>query len=190
MEGARRIEEDLGYVRDVVSRSERDHTPRAIWYLWAAIGAVGFGLIDFRPPWVPVFWAIAGPAGFVLSIWLGWRHGQTTGQESRREGHAHMLHWGGMGGAIILLVFFAARGHLAGEEIAQTILLVVALAYFLAGVHLARPLVWVGLALAASFLAVEFIEGYVWTAVGLVMALALVVTAHMTGKVRGAAARP
>ena len=184
----RRVEEDLGYVRDLVSRSERDDTPRAIWYLWAAIGGVGFALIDFRPQSVGLFWAVAAPLGFVASMWLGWRHGRALGQESRREGRAHMLHWGGMGGAILLLVFFAARGHLAGEEIAQAILLVVALGYFLAGVHLARPLVWVGLLLAGSFLAVEFVDGYVWTAVGGLMALALVITAHVQG--RGADARP
>ena len=182
---ARRAEEDLGYVREVVQRSERDDTPRAIWYLWAAIGGVGFALIDFRPQSVGLFWAVAAPLGFVASIWLGWRHGRALGQESRREGRAHMLHWGGMGGAIALLVFFAARGHLAGEEIAQAILLVVGLGYFLAGVHMAQPLLWVGLLLAISFLAVEFIDGYVWTAVGVVLALALVITAH-----RGAAARP
>ena len=183
----RRVEEDLGYVRDVVSRSERDDTPRAIWYLWAAIGGIGFALIDFRPQSVGPFWAVAAPLGFVASMWLGWRHGRALGQESRREGRAHMLHWGGMGGAILLLIFFAARGHLAGEEIAQAILLVVALGYFLAGVHMARPLVWVGLLLAVSFLAVEFIGGYVWTAIGVVMALALVITAHVQGQARGAA---
>lgn len=190
MPGARRVHEDLGYVRDVVARSERDDTPRAIWYLWAVIGGIGFALIDFRPQSVGLFWLLAAPLGFIASMWLGWRHGRTLGQESRREGHAHMLHWGGMGGAIALLVFYAARGHLDGPEIAQAILLVVALGYFLAGVHMARPLLWVGLALAASFLAVEFVDGYVWTAVGAVTALALVITAHVQGRSGGAAAQP
>lgn len=186
----RQVEEDLGYVRDLVDRAGRDDTPRAIWYLWAAIGGVGFALIDFRPQSVGLFWAIAAPLGFLASMWLGWRHARALGQESRREGRTHMLHWGGMGGAIALVVFFAARGHLTGEEIAQAILLVVALGYFLAGVHLAGPLLWVGLLLAGSFVAVEFVDGYVWTAVGVVMALALVVTAHVQGKALGAAARP
>ena len=63
------------------------------------------------------------------------------------------------------------------------------LGYFLAGVHMARPLVWVGLLLGGSFLAVEFVDGYVWSAVGAVMALALVITAHVQGRAR-AAARP
>lgn len=190
MPSPRRAEEDLGYVRDLVSRSERDDTPPAIWYLWAAIGGIGFALIDFRPQSVGVFWLVATPLGFLASMWLGWRHGRALGQQSRREGRAHMLHWGGMGGAIALLVFFAGRGHLTGEGIAQAILLVVALGYFLAGVHLAKPLLWVGLLLAGAFLAVEFIDGYVWTAVGAVMALALVVTAHVKGEAGGAAARP
>ena len=100
----RRVEEDLGYVRDVVSRSERDDTPRAIWYLWAAIGGIGFALIDFRPERVGLFWSVAAPLGFLASVWLGWRHGRALGQESRREGRAHMLHWGGMGGTTLLLV--------------------------------------------------------------------------------------
>jgi hypothetical protein len=187
---AHRAEEDLGYVRDLVARSERDDTPRAIWYLWAAIGGIGFALIDFRPDSVGLFWLVAAPVGFLASVWLGWRHARKLGQESRREGRTHMLHWGGMGGAIALLVFFAARGHLTGEEIAQAILLVVALGYFLAGVHLTRPLLWVGLVLAGSFLAVEFVGGYVWTMVGAVMALALLVTAHVQDEAGGAAARP
>jgi len=187
---ARRAEEDLGYVRDLVSRSQREDTPRAIWYLWAAIGGIGFALIDFRPQSVGLFWLVAAPLGFLASMWLGWRHGRALGQESRREGYAHMLHWGGMGGAILLVVFFAARGHLTGEEIAQAILLVVALGYFLAGVHLARPLLWVGLVLAVAFLAVEYVGGYVWTTVGAVMALALLVTAHVQGEARGAASQP
>jgi hypothetical protein len=186
---ARRAEEDLGYVRDLVARSQREDTPRGIWYLWAAIGGIGFALIDFRPHSVGLFWLVAAPLGFLASMWLGWRHGRALGQESRQEGRAHMLHWGGMGGAILLVVFFAARGHLTGEEIAQAILLVVALGYFLAGVHLARPLLWVGLVLAVAFLGVEYVGGYVWTTVGAVMALALLVTAHVQGEARGAAAR-
>ena len=190
LQGMRGVREDLGYVREVVARSEREDTPRAIWYLWAAIGGVGFTLIDFWPESVGLYWLIAAPLGFLTSMWLGWRHGRSIGQESRRAGYAHMLHWGGMGGATLLLVVFAARGHLEGDEIAQAILLVVALGYFLAGVHLARPLLWVGIALAASFLAVDFVDGYVWTAVGAVMALALVVTAHVQGRSGGSAARP
>ena len=36
---------DLGYVRDVVARSEYSAFPSAIAYLWAAIGLVGFSLV-------------------------------------------------------------------------------------------------------------------------------------------------
>lgn len=177
-----RIEQDLGYVREVVSRSERGGTPRAIWYLWAAIGLVGFSLIDLRPEWVPLFWTIAAPAGFFLSVWLGWRHARRIGQDSRREGWAHLLHWGGMTVAIFLLVPLAARGGLSGEALAQAILLVVSLGYFLAGVHLERPLLWVGIALVIGYLGVVYVDGYAWTAVGVLIAIALVATARVSGE--------
>lgn len=62
---------DLGYVRDVLKRSERTGFPAGIAYLWAAIGLVGFSLIDFAPERVGLYWSIASPAGFLLNAWLG-----------------------------------------------------------------------------------------------------------------------
>lgn len=176
-----RLQEDLGYVRDVVRRSEAVTPPRAIWYLWAAIGAVGFALMDFAPAVIAPYWSIAAPAGFVLSAWLGWRHGRATGQESLREGRSHLLHWGGLLVTVFLLVPLAARGALQGETLGQVILLVIALGYFLAGVHRYRPLLWVGLLMAAGYGATFLVDRYVWTGVGLLVAVGLIVTARATG---------
>lgn len=179
------LEGDLDYVRSVVARSEGHAGPRAIWFLWAAVSAVGFSLIDVRPGWVPEFWTVAAPLGFVVSAWLGWRHGRALGQESRREGLAHMLHWGACTVACFLLVPLATRGALPGDALPGAILLVVALSYFLAGVHLARPLLWVGLVIAVGYLGVVFLEGPVWTAVGILVGLALVATGVLAGRGRG-----
>lgn len=180
----RDVEEDLGYVRDVVSRSEGDAGPRAIWWLWGVISAVGFSLIDLRPAWVPEFWTVAAPLGFVLSAWLGWRHSRSIGQESRREGLAWMMHWGATLVACFLVVPLATTGVLEGAGVAMAILLVTALAYFLAGVHLSRPLVWIGGLIAAGYLAVVYLEGPMWIVVGLVVGAALFATGMVTGRVR------
>lgn len=185
MTASRDIEGDLGYVREVVDRSETtDAGPRAIWFLWGAIAAVGFSLVDVRLAWVPAFWTVAAPGGFLVSAWLGWRYGRALGQESRREGLRHMLHWGAAMVACFLLVPLAARGALSGEALAAAILVVMALAYFLAGVHLARPLMWVGLVIVAGYLAVLYLEGPVWTAAGILVGLALVATGLVTGRSR------
>lgn len=173
--------DDLGYVRDVVQRSERGGFPGAIAYLWAAIGLVGFSLIDFAPERVGLYWMIAAPAGFVLSAWLGWRQARIVGQESARDGRAHMLHWGGLLAAIFLLAPLILQGTLQGEAIAQVILLMVALVYFLAGVHLAPALRWAALAMAAGYVVTVAIDGLAWTALGVLFAVGLIVSARVAG---------
>lgn len=183
---ARELEGDLGYVRGVVARSEGHVGPRAIWFLWGAISAVGFALIDLRPGWVPEFWAVAAPAGFVASAWLGWRHGRSIGQESRREGAAWMLHWGATTLACFGVLPLAATGVLEGPGIAMAILLVTALSYFLAGVHLARPLLWIGVLIAAGYLAVIYLPGPIWIVVGLVVGIALFSTGIVGDRTRAA----
>lgn len=182
MESSGRMQEDLQYVRDVVRRSEVSATPRAIWYLWAAIGLVGFALVDLAPERVPLYWMVTAPAGFLASAWLGWRHGRALGQQSWREGRAHVLHWAALLVGVFLLVPLAASGALPGATLAQVILLLVGLGYVLAGVHLVRPLLWVGLLMVAGYGALFFVERYAWTAIGVLVALALVLTAEASAR--------
>lgn len=177
---------DLGYVRDVLTRSERSGFPAGIAYLWAAIGLVGFSLIDFAPERVGLYWSIASPLGFLLSAWLGWRHARETGQESARDGRGHMLHWGGLVGAIFLLYPLIAENALQGKAIAQVILLFVALAYYLAGVHLAPALKWAAAAMAVGYVATLVLDDFAWTALGVLFALGLIASALAAGKGRGA----
>lgn len=183
--GISNVRDDLGYVRDVVHRSERSAFPRGIAYLWAAIGLVGFSLIDFAPERVGLYWSIASPVGFLVSAWLGWRHARDAGQESARDGRSHMLHWGGLVVAIFLLYPLIAQSALQGKAIAQVILLVVALGYFLAGVHLVPALRWAAAAMAAGYLATITLDGFAWTALGVLFALGLIVSALAAGKGRG-----
>lgn len=173
-----RARDDLAYVRDVVGRSETYGAPRAIWYLWAAIAAVGFTLVDLAPDRVALFWAVAAPGGFLASLWLGRRHGRRSGQLSARGGKEHALHWGALLVAVFLLVPLATSGALPGDALGQTILLVIGLGYFLAGVHLYRPLAWIGLLMAVGYGLLFFVDRWAWTGIGLLVGLGLVVTAR------------
>lgn len=184
--GPRDVERDLDYVRAVVSRTEGDPGPAAIWYVWGAISSIGLALVDLRPVWVATFWTVAAPVGFVASAWLGWRHDRSIGQRSKREGRAWMLHWGATMAACFLVVPLATTGVLGGEGIAKAVLLLVALAYALAGVHLARPLAWVGGLIGAGYLAVVFVEGPMWIVVGVVVGAGLVATGRVADRARAA----
>ena len=174
------LREDLDYVREVVERADTAREPRAIWYLWALISGVGFALIDFVPERVGAYWAVAGPVGFLLSAWLGARHARSRGQVSEREGWKYLLHWGGLLLAILLLVPLGATGVLSMETLPRVILLLVAFTYYLAGVHLSRPGLWVAGLLAVGYVSLFFLDRYAWTLIGGLIAVALIVTAHTT----------
>lgn len=178
---------DLGYVRDVVQRSEHRTMPPYILYLWAAISGVGFTLIDIAPRFVGWYWVAASLAGFAASLWLGSRHARAGGQESRQEGKRHLLHWGGMLVSISLVPILASRGHVDGEGVGLVILLIVALGYWYAGVHLIPALRWMGAVAGATCLALAFVDRfpYPWTSAGLVLAAGLVVAGVFGGTMRG-----
>lgn len=156
---------------------------------WAAIGLVGFALIDFAESRVGLYWAVAAPLGTLISAFLGWRHARQQGQVSREEGIRHVLHWTAMMAAIFLSVLMALRGSLTWRGVSQTALLIVALGYFLAGVHLERPLRLVGLLMAVGYVATLYIPGYTWTLVGVLLAAGLVASVLLADRKHAAPVR-
>lgn len=184
MPGIKQLETDLGYVREVVGKSERPSSPAAIYLLWAAIILVGFSLVDFAPRYVGLFWIIAGPAGTVASALLGWRHSLKSGQVRRELGTRHALHWSGMMAVIFLAVLLGITESAPWSVVHKVILLMVGLGYYLAGVHLDRPLMWIGALIVVGYVALFLVPAYGWTIVGVVVAAAMTATAFVGGKRR------
>jgi len=177
-----KLEGDLQYVKEVVERAGDRRYPPEIFYLWAVIVLVGDILLDIDGQVGGAFWMIAAPAGFLLSGWLGYRWGRNLGQQSHAESRSHVLHWLGLLVAIFAGSLLVVQGVLRPEGMGAFILLLLALGYFTAGLYQARPLLWVGLLLAAAYVAVLFIEGPVWSIVGVVTAIALALTGWVEGR--------
>lgn len=184
MSQAKHIENELSYVRELVSKSDRGPAPTAIYLLWAVICLVGFPLVDFAPRYVGWFWMFAGPIGTLLSMVLGWRHSARMGQVRRELGVRHGFHWVGMLVAIFLVVPLGALGTITWNAVHHVMLLIIALSYYFAGVHLERPILWVGLLMVAAYVALFFIKTYQWTIVGVVLAVALAATGLIGGRKR------
>lgn len=176
------VEGDLRFVRGALDASTRRGSPATLYFLWAAIGLVGFALLDFREPWVATYWSIAGPSGFVASAYLGWRHARRVGQASSADGTRYLLHWGGVLAAIALAVFLKVRHEIPARDLHAVILLILALGYFTGGVHLDRPFLWVGLLMAAGFVVVTMATWYAWTTVGIALAVALIAAGLREGR--------
>src|SRR6185295_656983 len=169
--------EDLRYIRAVLARAEPGANPATNYFLWAAITFFGYAILDFAPERAGFYWMIAGPLGGVLSGILGRRAARALGQASQREARAHFLHWTGMMAAILLLIPLSATGGVPATEIPRLILLLVGLAYWLAGVYLDRRMLWLAIAVAGCYLLTVFQRElpYLWTVSAGVLAASLIV---------------
>lgn len=178
-----RLEGDLRFVRGALESSDKRRSPAVIYFLWAAAVLVGFVLVDFSRALVPLYWTVVGPTGAVASFYLGWRYARRTGQASVSEGRRYALHWGGMLVAIAFAVLMQRLGGgLSWEGLNAVILLILALGYFTAGVHIDRPLMWVGALMGVGYIVVTLVSAYAWTMVGIALAIALTIAGLRGGR--------
>jgi hypothetical protein len=185
-EPARSAGEDLEFVRGVLTRESRGAFPASIALLWAAIALIGFPLLDFAPERAAPFWSLAGPVGFALSLWLGRRSARAAGLEDREAAQRWSAHWVGLLIAIALVVVASIAGRIDGPTTGSTIVLLLAASYYAAAIHLHRGLLPVAALLGAGYLAVLFVDGPIWTWVGVATAAALIVTGLVSSRSRRA----
>ena len=176
------IESDLGYVKDLVKRSDSQPTPASVYLLWAALVLVGFTLVDLAPRTVGVFWMIAGPLGGIASGILAHRAGLHRGQTQREIGIRHALHWGGMLVLVALAVLLPVTGRIPPDEVGRVILLIVAFGWWTAGVHFDRVFLGMGGLMMLGFVGTLLLPQYAWTALGVLIAVALVIVALKRGR--------
>ena len=196
MAASERIKDDLDYVRGAVERTGNVHVP-AVYLMWAAICLVGFSMPDFiSNGWVGWsynaigwYWAVMGPVGFAASWWLSARANDRAGQMSRHTGIRWGLHWAAFGATGVLGIALALTGHVGWEVYGALWVLLLALSYTLAGVHLERRLLPIGLMLGVGYLTILFLPQYGWIAAGVLTAVAMTAQAFIGGRSNGQAKR-
>lgn len=184
MTDKQQLSEDLAFVRAAAEGSVPTHVP-AIYLLWAVLCLCGFTLVDVLGPgsgWIGVYWAIAGPAGTGLTWWFAARAGLKAGQVDRREGKRWVLHFAAFGVAGLLGFGLVATGQLTWPGVSSLWILVLALTYFLAGLHLERRLLPIGLVLGVGYLITLALPAYGFTTVGVLVAVALTSQAFLGGR--------
>ncbi len=194
MATSERMKDDLAYVRGAVERTKGVHVP-SVYLMWAAICLVGFSMPDFiSNGWVGWsysgigwYWAVMVPAGIFASWWLSERANDRAGQLSRREEIRWGLHWAVFGATGVLGITLALSGHVGSEVMGALWVLLLSLSYTLAGVHLERRLLPVGLMVGVGYLAILFLPNYGWIAAGALTAVALTAHAFIGARTSGRA---
>lgn len=167
-----KLQDDFGFVRASVAGSPLRTAP-AVYFLWGTLVLCGFTLSDVRPAWVPLYWTIVGPAGAILSGYLAYSRQRTIGHLDRIRAARHAWHWGAMLSVIFLGGLTVRAGLIAGDAYGTIVLLLLAQAYFHAGIHLDKPLRWIGVLLAVGYIVVLTVAGPAWTMTGVVIGSAL-----------------
>ena len=174
MTSAEQLKQDLDYVASAIRRHERPLGPPAIWFLWALLVPVGFALPDFAPRSAGAYWFFAGIGGGLLSWWLGQREARRSGVKNDALSRRIGLHWIIAGVGFVLCGLPLMFGRVEPAAGVHTFMLVSGLVYALAGVHLLRPMLWIGLLMLASYaVLVVASPPYAWTVTGLVIAVGL-----------------
>lgn len=186
MDHLERLHGDLSFVRGALDASTRSSSPSAVYFLWAVIALIGFSLVDFQADLVPKYWAVAAPAGFFASAYLGWRHARRIGQASASDGRRHLLHWGAVLVVVALAVLLGISRSMPSGTLHTVILLLLSLGYFTAGLHLDRSFLWVGLLMGAGSIFVTVVSLHAWTVVGIALAVSLTVAGIREGRSREA----
>lgn len=183
MSSINELKEDLGFVAGAVRRSE-ERLPASIFILWAILAPVGFSLADFAPEYCGPYWLFAGPAGGIVSWFLGRKAEQKAGQRDVQLGKRYAWHWTIAGVAFLLVGLSAGSGRfLTGSEqigfyawyvTIPMFMLVSALAYSFAGIHLNRQFLPAGLIMFAGYIGLMWLPvDYIWTTTGLIVSAAL-----------------
>jgi hypothetical protein len=172
------LHDDLRFVRDAVARREGpQRRPAAIYAVWAVYVLVGYTLLDVYPRAAGWFFLAGGIVGFILSAFLARRAAKQQGERDADEARRSLLHWG-VGIVLAIAAAFALASvipPLRGTASGQLIVVMIGLVYFLAGVHFDRNFLWLGPVLIAGGVLVGLAPRYGWTALGVVIALGLVV---------------
>ena len=170
-----KLEEDVSFVRQALERREEgQYRYLGITLLWPGIIAAGYALNDFAMEHAPLYWAAVPAAGFLVSLGLGVLQERRGGIRRPGLGARNALHWGCIFFAGAAVISIAVSHRFDGWVIGQLFSLICGIVFLLGGLHLDRRKLLPGVLLICGSAAIDHIQPYPWTTVGLATAAALV----------------
>jgi hypothetical protein len=146
-------------------------------YEWVVIvlmllSIIGVAITQLAPPKSYAFWMVMVPVFGVACIVLEWSRARGKGKSWWTILQDQFLHWLGVLGAIYLVYLLGQTEQMNNANSALVILLILALATFLAGIHLGWRLFIVSGFLVAILVLSIFLIDFMWVLI--VAGLALV----------------
>ena len=136
----------------------RRYLPELVLILLVVLAGIGVMVSDYSPQSAYRYWVWMTPVFGVVSIIAAWsraqRHGRPVGDIVPRQ----IAHWLGVLGAVAIIYVLQAYGRLTNEGAGSAVLVVLALAAFLAGVYTDWRLAMLGIILGGAAIAFAWVE--------------------------------
>ncbi|MGD9763800.1 MAG: hypothetical protein AB7V27_08820 [Candidatus Binatia bacterium] len=157
------------------ARSRRVPMEELVLVLLVVLSGIGVALTDYSPPLAFRYWLWMAPVFGVVSAIAAWSRAQRRGEPVGRILPTQVLHWLAVIGAVYLIYLLHSTGRMTNEAAGSAVLIVLALAAFLAGIYADWRLSVLGLVLGVAAAAFAVLEQVVWIVVMPALVIGIVV---------------
>lgn len=147
----------------------------AIMILLVLLVILGIGITDYSPLSSHWYWLAMVAATGIACIVMEWSRARENGLSVATIIKKEALRWFGVLLAVQLVYFLFHAGRLDSENTGLVILLILALATFLAGLRLGWRLCILGVFLGGTLILATYLEEFLWIVLMVVLAVAAVV---------------
>lgn len=147
------------------------NTDQIIFIVLVVFALIGVAITDMSPEASHGYWVMMTVVFGLAAVFCGWKHARSNDINFRRILSAQLIHWASTLPAVLIVYTLLHTGALAKEETGLVILLVLALATFLGGLHVGWRFYALGALLASTTIAAAYIEEFLWVIVLIALAL-------------------
>lgn len=138
---------------------KRGHMEEIVLVLLVLLSGVGVIVNDYGSPATAFrMWLWMTPVFGIISTWAAWSRAQRRGLPVATIVPTQIVHWLGVVGAVLLIYVLQIYGRMTSEAAGSAVLVVLALATFLAGVYTDWRLAVLGLVLGGAVVGFAYVE--------------------------------
>ena len=143
-----------------------------IMIMLGLLALVGIGMTDFSPQLSHWYWLAMVLVTGIACVVMEWSRGRKKGLTGMVIIKHEVVTWLGVMVAVNLVYFLLHSGRLDSENTGLVILLILALATFLAGLRLDWRLCILGVLLGGTLILAAYLEEFLWIVLMVVVAVA------------------
>ena len=126
------------------------------------LSLIGIGITDYSPAKSHRYWFLMVPIFAAACLILEWTRARGKGQRWTAIVRTQLLLWFGLLLSVRMVYLLLHAGRLDNENTGLIIMLLLAFATFVAGIHLGWRLLIVGVLIGAFLIGATYLEEYVW----------------------------